>query len=84
MYKLILFDFDGTIADTINVGIPIFNKLARKHNFLEIKSIDEVTQFSLDEFIKKHKISRILFPFYFREFLKLLKQDIAKVKIYKG
>jgi len=34
--KTILFDFDGTIAATVDVGVAIFNKLARRHGFLEI------------------------------------------------
>ena len=84
MYKLILFDFDGTIANTIDLGIPIYNELARKHKFLEIKSIDEVTQFSLKDFVKNHKISRFKFLFYFREFLKKLTSDMKKVEVYKG
>jgi len=34
--KVILFDFDGTIAPTIAVGVSVFNELAREHGFLEI------------------------------------------------
>jgi phosphoglycolate phosphatase len=34
--KTILFDFDGTIADTVDAGVEIFNGLARKYGFSEI------------------------------------------------
>ncbi len=84
MYKLILFDFDGTIANTLDVGLPIYNQLAKKYNFVEIKSIEEITKFNLIDSIKSHKISKIKFPFYLREFLKLLNKNIENVKIYDG
>jgi phosphoglycolate phosphatase len=34
--KTILFDFDGTIAATVQEGVAIFNGLAQKYGFLEI------------------------------------------------
>jgi len=34
--QTILFDFDGTIADTVEVGVEVFNNLARKYGFGEI------------------------------------------------
>ena len=38
MDKAILFDFDGTIANTIDAGVAAFNILAREHGFVEITS----------------------------------------------
>jgi phosphoglycolate phosphatase len=32
----ILFDFDGTLADTVSVGVAAFNELAERYGFLEI------------------------------------------------
>lgn len=84
MYKLIIFDFDGTIANTIEVGIPIFNEFARKYKFRELKDIKEVREVTLMEFIKTHKISRLRFLFYLKAFLKRLNKDMEKVKAYNG
>lgn len=36
MSKTILFDFDGTIAETVTAGVSIFNGLARQYGFSEI------------------------------------------------
>src|SRR5579859_4687120 len=38
--KAILFDFDGTIADTAIVGVATFNQLARQYGFLEITPVN--------------------------------------------
>ena len=84
MYKLILFDFDGTIGNTIEFGIPIYNELAKKYNFLEIKDISELSNYSVNDFIKMHKINRIKLPFYFKKLLLKLKKDMQNVKIYPG
>jgi|SRR3989344_8322766 len=84
MYKIILFDFDGTIANTIDIGIPLYNKLARKYNLLEIKNKYELRNFSIREFIKNHKISKLKILFHFNEFLKLLNKNIEKIKIYNN
>jgi phosphoglycolate phosphatase len=35
-HKTILFDFDGTIADTVEVGVSVFNGLARQYGFGQI------------------------------------------------
>jgi len=61
MYKLVLFDFDGTIANTLDAGIPLFNEFARKYGFLEIRDKEEVRGFSLNQFIKNHRMSRTKF-----------------------
>lgn len=36
MPKTILFDFDGTIADTVETGVEVFNDLARRYGFYQI------------------------------------------------
>ena len=34
--KTVLFDFDGTLADTVGVGVVAFNQLAQRYGFSEI------------------------------------------------
>src|SRR3989338_7750095 len=84
MYKYIIFDFDGTIADTLDAGLPIYNEMARKHGFKEIRNLEGLRSITLREFIKRHKISRLRFLFYLRELLKKLKKKMNIVKPYKG
>jgi len=39
-YKIILFDFDGTIADTFDAAVEIWNILAREYRFRPLPSED--------------------------------------------
>lgn len=84
MYKYIIFDFDGTIANTIGVGIPIFNEMAKIHGFKELKYFEEVRGKNVKQFIKDHEISKLKFIFYLREFLEKLHKDMDKVEPYDG
>lgn len=36
LVKTILFDFDGTLADTVGAGVSAFNQLAQRYGFVEI------------------------------------------------
>ncbi len=63
--KLIIFDFDGTIADTYQVIVKIANNLSDEFGY---KPLDESTQkvlrdLSSREIIKKSEISLLKLPF---------------------
>ena len=36
MGKTLIFDFDGTIADTLAEGLRIYNELAEEHGFVVV------------------------------------------------
>lgn len=40
MIKYIIFDFDGTIADSQEVSVKLYNQLAEKHHFKKIEEDD--------------------------------------------
>lgn len=40
--KYIVFDFDGTLADTIDLAIGIFNKIAHEYNLKQIEEEDRI------------------------------------------
>ena len=41
MQKYIVFDFDGTLVDSQNIFVPIYNQLAEKHGYKAVKE-DEI------------------------------------------
>jgi phosphoglycolate phosphatase len=40
--KYIVFDFDGTLADTIDLAIGIFNKIAHEYNLKQLEEVDKI------------------------------------------
>ena len=36
MQKYIVFDFDGTLVDSQNIFVPIYNQLAEKHGYKKL------------------------------------------------
>ena len=80
--KVILFDFDGTIADTVRAGVGIFNKLAGRYGFLEItpENEDGLREKGPREVMKELSISRFRAPFILRRLRKGLREKIPTLK----
>jgi HAD superfamily hydrolase (TIGR01549 family) len=86
MKKIIVFDFDGTIADTIPVSITILQKLATKfyHKTIDEKLIEQLRDKSIPEILKELDISIIKLPFIARKARKELNKEIESLKPIKG
>lgn len=85
-FKYVLFDFDGTLADTEQVNFEIFQKLSDQYNIRHISSnelsdIKKLNAIQLIDYlnIKKHKI-----PFMLRKGKKLLKNNIKSIELCKN
>ena len=37
MQKYIVFDFDGTLVDSQNIFVPIYNQIAEKHGYKTVR-----------------------------------------------
>jgi phosphoglycolate phosphatase len=86
MIKLVLFDFDGTIADTLFAGINIVNRNAHKVGIEKIKveDIKDLKKLTLVEFCKKFNIPMYKIPYFLRHITSMLNKDIDKVPFFKG
>lgn len=63
-----IFDFDGTIADTLDEGLKIYNALAREHSLLQVgaEDIAELRHMSVGRLfahlgISKHRAPKLLY-----------------------
>ena len=67
--KIVIFDFDGTIADSFYEVIKIFNGLAREYNLCEVKTEDipEFRKMTSYEIIKKFKFPKWRLPFLLKK-----------------
>lgn len=81
--KVIIFDFDGTLADTMPVYIDLFYKHRKKFNLKNVtrEQIDELRNLHLKDFINYFEISK----FKLLRMTRLVKKDsydyISKIRI---
>jgi len=84
--KVIIFDFDGTIADTLDAIVNISNRLAADFGYKQT-SLEEIAQLknlNSREIIKQSGISIFKVPFLIRKVKAELNKEIQKLKPIPG
>jgi phosphoglycolate phosphatase len=83
-YQLVLWDFDGTLADTLPLALSIYNRMAAERNFKPIDDPHAVRDMGMREFLKSHGVPLHKIPFAFSTFLGELRTMAADVVLYDG
>lgn len=85
-YDLLIFDFDGTLADTFPWLIGIVNDIAQKHNYEPIKQeqLEEFRKVGTHKLIKKYKIPLWKIPVLGKEFQNRMEEDIHRISLFDG
>ncbi len=86
MGKTLIFDFDGTLADTLGYSVNYAYEFNRKRKLLstERTNMEEFRNMGLDKFIKSLNIrKRDLFWFLFN-IQRKLKKEIPNIKTFNG
>ncbi len=83
-YRFVLWDFDGTLADSMEVSLGIINRLAAQYRFKPITDPYGVRKMTVRKFMKEHKIGFLKLPKVTRAFQQALRHEIDKVKLYPG
>jgi phosphoglycolate phosphatase-like HAD superfamily hydrolase len=84
--KVIIFDFDGTIADSLEVLVNISNRLAVQFGYKQT-SIDELAQIqnlTSREIIKQSGISIFRVPFLVKKVKAELSSEIKTLSLFPG
>jgi phosphoglycolate phosphatase len=86
MLKYVVFDFDGTIANSKVVFISAWNQLAKKHHFRPIKEEELAV---LQKLTIKERARVLQFPIYklpiiIPQLYKLYRQSLGEIQLYKG
>ncbi len=83
-YNLVIFDFDGTIADTYPITMQIAEKLAQDFNYEPIspQQWQEIRELGVMQVIRKYKFPIWRIPEVARELQKQMRQDIHKVPLF--
>lgn len=84
--KVILFDFDGTIVDSVQVGIAITNRLAEEFKFppFDEETLEELKKLGSREALRRSRIPAWKLPFLIRRFTKELNREIPSLQLFPG
>jgi phosphoglycolate phosphatase len=85
-YKLVIFDFDGTLADSAGWFMRIFNQLARHHGFRELTQA-ELTALrgrSNREIIREMRVPRWKLPAIGADVRRRMSADADAIKLFEG
>ena len=82
----LIFDFDGTIADTLSAIIRLVNEHAKEFNIkpLADTDVDELRGMSNLEIIKKYKVPLVKVPYLVLRAQKELNQRIGEMSLFPG
>lgn len=83
-YRMVLWDFDGTIADSMAVSLTIVNRLASQFRFKPITDPYSVRKMTVRKFMKEHNIGFLKLPRITRAFQQAMRHEIENVKLYPG
>jgi len=86
MLKAIIFDFDGTIADSEGLMIEIVNQYSKKYKYRQIDygEINSLKGRPLREVIPTFKIPFFMMPFLIRDVLNRFGERSKEIKIFSG
>lgn len=84
--KVIIFDFDGTIADSFAVILRISNQLAQEFGYpvAQPDDIETLKNLSSREIIKRSGIAPLRLPFLLRRLQRELNQEICQMQLIPG
>ncbi len=84
--KLILFDFDGTIADTFAETVAIFNLFAQKYNYrrVEAEELEHCKGMNVWELMKFLRIPKHRIPFLLKKGRSILHDKLESIQIFDG
>jgi HAD superfamily hydrolase (TIGR01549 family) len=83
---VLIFDFDGTIADSFEVILRISNQLAIEFGYpvAHPDEIETLKNLSSREIVQRSGISRWKLPFLLRRLQRELNQDIGQLQLFPG
>ncbi len=84
--KILIFDFDGTIADTVDAAREIYNKIAEEHHFPLItkENFAELRNRSAIENMRAFKIPLLKLPLIVKKVRAALKEEVAHLSAIPG
>jgi phosphoglycolate phosphatase len=83
-YGLVVWDFDGTLADTGPLALRTYNAVAPRRGCKVVTDVEAVRGMTTKQFLRAHKISMFRLPFLVRDYLKAIAGDMPAVRLFPG
>jgi len=83
-YRLIVWDFDGTLANTMALALATYNDLAVRHGFRQVDDPTAVRGMGARAFLKQHGIPLLRLPFLVREYLATTRSRMGESRLFDG
>jgi phosphoglycolate phosphatase len=85
-YKLVMFDFDGTLADSFEWFIGTINKVAELYDFkpLDLGRLDEIRGYSPRQMMAVTELPWWKLPLVTREMRRLMSTRIDEIPLFQG
>jgi phosphoglycolate phosphatase len=84
--KLLIFDFDGTLVDSLEIFIEATNRLARKYGYPPIATsqIPQIRALSSRALIQQIPVARWQLPFFLQSLRQEVSQLAAQLRLFDG
>lgn len=84
--KILIFDFDGTIADTHKYIVEISNRLSSKYHYdpIDLNELEDLKNKTSQEIIRYLKVPIMKIPTILAQAKKEFYKEIAKLKPFEG
>ena len=83
-FKLVVWDFDGTLADSLPTAAAIFNRLAAEMGFAPVGDLSAARSMSTRQFLKQHGISLWRLPKLVRKYHAAAAEEADRLKLVEG
>jgi phosphoglycolate phosphatase len=85
-YRLAIFDFDGTLADTFPFFLSVFNVIADKHGFRRIdpNRVDDMRRHGVREIMAQIGMPAWKLPLAARSFTGMMREQAASIPLFDG
>lgn len=85
-YRSLIFDFDGTLADTLDEALNIYNQLADEHNLrkIEDEEVHYLRHMKLSDFLDHLAVPKRLLPKLLYNGTRMLRSRIRHLRMING
>jgi phosphoglycolate phosphatase len=84
-YRMAIFDFDGTLADSFPFFVRVINQLAEQHGFkkVDLDLVPTYRQYGARQLMEQVGMPAWKLPFVVKSFTSLMRQNAANISLFE-